>query len=165
MPDTVDKPAPTQPRASPIDRSGHPLARRVRMLGARLRTLPSEVWGVAAAFGALVLLLIVLAVASGDNTAAPIPENTPAELREPLAELHEAVDEAEAPGLAATLDDVDAAVESGELASARNAVDELVDATARTLVAEDISDGQADQIFEAARDVLAELPESVRKRN
>jgi serine/threonine protein kinase len=165
MPEPGDEPPPTHPRTSPIDRSGDALARRVRVLAGRLRTLPSEVWGVAAAFGALVLLLIVLAVASGDNTAAPIPENTPAELREPLAELHEAVDEAEAPGLAAKLDDVDAAVDSGELASARNAVDELVDATAQTLVAEDISDGQADQIFEAARDVLAELPESAQKRN
>ncbi|MDZ5621833.1 serine/threonine-protein kinase [Nocardioides bizhenqiangii] len=86
-----DAAAPAQPRTAVIDRTGDALARQVRKLTARLRTLSSEAWGVAAALGALVVLLIVLAVASGDESAPTIPDNTPADLREPLTELHIAI--------------------------------------------------------------------------
>ncbi|RHW27509.1 hypothetical protein D0Z08_07405 [Nocardioides immobilis] len=63
-----------------------------------------------------------------------------------------------APALAERLDKVDAAIEDGELGEARRAVDELVAETARALVADEITDDEADRIFDAAREVLAELP-------
>ena len=79
------------PRTAAIDRAGDALARHGRQLAVRLRMLPPETWGVIAALGAVVVLLIVMAAVSGDDAAPGIPDNTPAELREPLAELHEAV--------------------------------------------------------------------------
>jgi hypothetical protein len=63
------------------------------------------------------------------------------------------------PELATSLDKIDAAIEAGELAQARQAVEDLVAETAQARVDGDISDEQADQIFEAAHDVLAQLPD------
>ena len=63
-----------------------------------------------------------------------------------------------APALAERLDKVDAAIEDGELAEARREVDELIAETAQALVADDITEDEADRIFDAAREVLAELP-------
>ncbi|RHW27510.1 serine/threonine protein kinase [Nocardioides immobilis] len=83
---------PAQPqRTSAIDRAGDALARQSRRLVVRLRTLPPETWGVLAALGALVVLLVVMAAVSGDGATPAIPDNTPADLREPLTELHIAV--------------------------------------------------------------------------
>ncbi len=65
-----------------------------------------------------------------------------------------------APALAERLDKVDAAIEDGELGEARREVDELIAETAQALVADDITDDQALRIFDAARDILAELPAS-----
>lgn len=64
-----------------------------------------------------------------------------------------------APELATRLDRVDAAIESGDYDRARAAVEALVAATAKAQVAGRISDDEADRILDAARDVLAELPE------
>ena len=154
----------TQPRTSAIDRSGDALARHARLLTARVRALPSDAWGAVAAFGAIVVLLVVLAVAGGDQGVPAIPDNTPSELRAPLVELHEAVDGAETSGLAAHLDDVDAAVAAGEVAAARNAVDNLLAETAQGLVADEISDQDANEIFDAARGLLSQLPEPAGNR-
>jgi len=73
-----------------------------------------------------------------------------------------------APALATSLDEVDAAVESGDFSDARKAVDGLIAETGQALVAGEITDEEADAIFEAAREVLAHLPgpgkdESVKK--
>lgn len=87
----VAAPAQQPPRTSPIDRAGDSVARQARQLSRRLRTLSSETWGAAAAIAALVVLLIVVALARGDEPATDIPDNTPADLREPLTELHQAV--------------------------------------------------------------------------
>lgn len=70
-----------------------------------------------------------------------------------------------APALAASLEDVDAAIESEKYDDARNAVKKLIAETAQALVADEISDEEADRIFEAAREVLAELPEGEEKRD
>ena len=64
-----------------------------------------------------------------------------------------------APALADRLDDVDTAIEAGKLDEARQAVEDLVADTAQAEVEGDISQDQADQILEAARELLAELPE------
>lgn len=80
-----------QPRTSPIDRTGDALARHARLLVGRLREVPSEAKGVAAALAAVVLLLIIMAVARGDDASPAIPDNTPTDLREPLTDLHQAV--------------------------------------------------------------------------
>jgi len=79
------------PRRSPIDRAGDALARQSRQLAVRLRSLPPETRGVLAAVAALVVLLVVMAAVSGEEDEPAIPDNTPADLREPLIELHEAV--------------------------------------------------------------------------
>lgn len=89
---TMTGPAPVPPVRPPTtDEKGDAFAQQVRQLGDRLRTLPSEAWGVMAAIGALILLMIALALASGDDAAPAIPDNTPADLRQPLTELHIAV--------------------------------------------------------------------------
>ncbi len=64
------------------------------------------------------------------------------------------------PALATSLDEVDAAVEAGDYRKARREVEDLIAETAQARVEGDISDEQADQIFEAAHDVLAQLPEA-----
>jgi serine/threonine protein kinase len=64
-----------------------PAAPRTRRLGG----LSTEMWGVVAAFGALAVLMIALALAGGGDSAPDIPDNTPADLREPLTDLHVAV--------------------------------------------------------------------------
>ena len=81
----------TPPRTSAVARSGESMARQARELSGRVRAVPAEAWGVGAAFAALVLLMVVLALARGTDAAPAIPDNTPAELREPLSELHVAV--------------------------------------------------------------------------
>gem|GEM_PF-6612666 len=68
-----------------------------------------------------------------------------------------------APALAERLEQVDAAIEDGDLGGARRAVDDLVADTARARVEGDITDEQAERIFDAAQDVLAELPEPEEK--
>ncbi len=83
---------PAQPRrTSAIDRARDALARQSRSLVVRLRALPPETRGVLAALGALVVLLVIMAAVSGDGATPAIPDNTPADLREPLTELHVAV--------------------------------------------------------------------------
>ena len=62
-----------------------------------------------------------------------------------------------APAVGDSLDRVDAAIEAGELDKARRAVKDLIAKTAEARVDGDITDEQADAIFDAAREVLAEL--------
>lgn len=65
-----------------------------------------------------------------------------------------------APALSDSLEEVDAAIEAGQLEDARRAVEELIEETAQARVDGDISDEQADQIFDAAQEVLDRLPGS-----
>lgn len=64
---------------------------RARRLVERARAVPPHVRGVAAAVAVLLALLVVVAIASGDGASGDLPANTPPELREPLADLREAV--------------------------------------------------------------------------
>lgn len=62
------------------------------------------------------------------------------------------------PALATQLDAVEAAIDAGDFAKVRAALERLVARTARAELAGEISGEEADRIREAARDVLAELP-------
>lgn len=62
------------------------------------------------------------------------------------------------PELSSQLDKVDAAIAAGDYAKARAAIDALVARTAKAQVAGEISDDEAGRVFDAAREVLAELP-------
>lgn len=64
-----------------------------------------------------------------------------------------------APQLAEQLAVVDAEIEDGDLRGARTAVEELVSRTALALTADEISEDDADRILDAARALLAELPD------
>lgn len=64
------------------------------------------------------------------------------------------------PALGQRLARVDAAVEAGDYAQARTAVEALVNDTAQAKVAGDLSDEQAERVLDAAADVLARLPAS-----
>ena len=64
------------------------------------------------------------------------------------------------PVLAAQLQSVDAAVQDRDYAATRAAVEALVAETAKANVAGKITDDQADRILEAAKRLLAELPDA-----
>ena len=57
----------------------------------RLRTSPADAAAIAAVLAALVLLLVVAGLAADDGDEPTIPDDTPSELRQPLEDLHEAV--------------------------------------------------------------------------
>lgn len=81
---------PAQPSTPP--RRKHAPGQGVRDLARQVRAVPPHLRGVAAGVAALLVLLIAVAVASGDGDASDeLPANTPPELREPLAELRQAV--------------------------------------------------------------------------
>lgn len=63
-----------------------------------------------------------------------------------------------APALSDALDTVDAAVEDGDPAKVRTAMEDLIARTAQARVDGAITPEQADEIFEAAQGVLAALP-------
>ncbi|TGN63679.1 hypothetical protein EXE59_06740 [Nocardioides eburneiflavus] len=71
----------------------------------------------------------------------------------------EAVPSEQVPALGKRLDEVDAAVGSGDYAGARVAVKELVAEAARAQVDGELSDEQAQRIVTAARSVLENLPD------
>lgn len=127
----------------------------------RLRRPTTDTIVLAGVVAAFLLLFIVTAVVRAGDPESSIPANTPAQIREPLVELHDAVGEDEAePALAATLDQVDAAIEAGELGEARAAVEDLMEETARARDEGSVGDDQAEEIFAAGGELLAQLPES-----
>lgn len=71
----------------------------------------------------------------------------------------EAVPSEQVPALGKHLEEVDAAIESGDHAAARTAVKELVAEAARAQVDGELSDEQAQRIVTAARSVLENLPD------
>jgi hypothetical protein len=71
----------------------------------------------------------------------------------------EAVPSEQVPALGRHLDEVDAAIGSGDYAGARVAVRELVAEAARAQVDGELSDEQAQRIVTAARAVLERLPD------
>lgn len=71
----------------------------------------------------------------------------------------EATPSEQVPALGKHLDEVDAAVGSGDHAAARTAVKELVAEAARAQVDGELSDEQAQRIVTAARSVLENLPD------
>lgn len=93
-------PPPSRPPASsgPPPSAGQ-AARELRESAARawqrsvawLRSLSPQARGVAASIGALVLLLVIVAIAGNASSEDPLPDGTPDQLREPLRDLHEAV--------------------------------------------------------------------------
>jgi eukaryotic-like serine/threonine-protein kinase len=147
-------------RTAAASRAGAAVVAQARQVADRVGRLSPEVRGVIAAAAALVAFLAVTAVVSSDDEAPAIPDNTPADLRAPLVDLHEAIegDDETVAALSDRLDAVDSAIEDRDYADVRRELDQLTATTAQALVADDVSDEQADQIFDAARDLLAELP-------
>jgi serine/threonine protein kinase len=86
-------PAATPPPVPLTDRVGDAMAARARTLLLRARSLSPEARGLLGAGAALVLLLVVLALASGGDapSVGGPPADAPTELQSPLAELHDAV--------------------------------------------------------------------------
>ncbi|WP_322937947.1 FIMAH domain-containing protein [Nocardioides bizhenqiangii] len=64
------------------------------------------------------------------------------------------------PALEQHLDEVDAAIEAGEPDEARRAVEDLIAEAAQARVEGDLSDEEADRIFDAAQQVLDQLPKA-----
>ena len=87
------------PAAGPLpDRMGEAAAARTRDGFGRARQWllhgPTEQRGLAAALAALLLLIVITALASStdpDEPAGDVPADTPSELREPLQDLHDAI--------------------------------------------------------------------------
>ncbi|TNM50214.1 serine/threonine protein kinase [Nocardioides albidus] len=146
---------PTEEMAPP---SPLPRTRRPARIVARASGVPGDIRGVTAALGALVLMLVVIALAAKDESEPTIPAATPTQLEEPLRQLHDAVDDAGLSELADRLDAVDRSVTAGDGSATRAALEDLVARTAVAYVGDRISDDEAGDVFDAARDVLAELP-------
>ncbi len=125
----------------------------------RLRRPTTDTIVLAGVVAAFLLLFILTAVVRAGDPEPSIPANTPEQIREPLVELHDAVGGDE-DALEATLDQVDAAIEAGELVEARAAVEDLMEETARARDEGSIGDDQAGEIFAAGGELLAQLPES-----
>ena len=90
-------PSPPAVAARPplADRAGDVIAHRSTELLRRAKAVPPHTRGVAGAVSALVLLIVVMALASGGNEPTPPdgpPADVPADLRGPLQDLHDAVD-------------------------------------------------------------------------
>ena len=75
------------------DRAGESISRRARMVGWSISRLSSQQRALIAVGAAILGLLIIAGIAGGTGgTDSPgLPGNTPAELRDPLADLHDAV--------------------------------------------------------------------------
>ena len=87
-------PPAAEPPEPYVDRAGDAIARQATDLARRARDLPPHLRGVVGALAALVLLIIVLALASGSTETAQQdgpPDDVPAQLRGPLDDLHAAV--------------------------------------------------------------------------
>jgi serine/threonine protein kinase len=85
--------SPSASRTPLADRAGESLSRRARAVGRSIARLSSQQRALIAVGAAILGLLIVATIAGGaGGTDGPdLPENTPAELRDPLADLHDAV--------------------------------------------------------------------------
>lgn len=88
-PPTVSTPPP--PRTSVFDRAGDALSHGAGRSLRRLRTMPSDAIAIAGTLAVLVLLLVVAAIAADSGSEPDLPDNTPSELRQPLEDLHEAI--------------------------------------------------------------------------
>jgi serine/threonine protein kinase len=75
------------------DRAGESLGRRARELGRSIAQLSSQQRALIAVGAAILALLVIAAIAgdAGGSDGPDLPGNTPAELRDPLADLHDAV--------------------------------------------------------------------------
>jgi serine/threonine protein kinase len=86
----------TAPTAPFTDRAGDALARHSTDLLTRVRAVPPHTRATVGAVAAILLFLVVVALASGDEGTSeptPIPDDTPSELRAPLQDLHDAVND------------------------------------------------------------------------
>lgn len=88
---------PDDEAATLIDRAGESLARQPRALVTRFQALASHEKGVLAAIAALVLLIVVAGLAAGgdpggDDPGGDVPSRTPEELKQPLQDLHDAIE-------------------------------------------------------------------------
>ncbi|MDO9496581.1 MAG: serine/threonine-protein kinase, partial [Nocardioides sp.] len=135
-------------------------------LADRLREVPPHLRGAAAAIGAILVLILVAALASsgggsGDESDDPggttIPAGTPADLRAPLQELHDAVAAVEdAPEGA--LERVDTTIAAERYAAARTAISGVITSTSGAEDSGTLEADEAERILTAAEALLAALP-------
>jgi hypothetical protein len=131
----------------------------------RIARTSAETRGVVAALSVLVLFLVLAAVVGNEPApASDLPEGVPSGLVEPLQELHDAVgSEAgpgeQVPGLARTLERVDAAVVDGRDDRARAATRALAARAARARVAGELSAEETEGILDAAQALVEQLTE------
>ncbi len=83
----------TGPAMSVADRAEETISRRARMVGWSISRLSSQQRALIAVGAAIIGLLIIAGIAggTGGTDGANLPGNTPSELRDPLADLHDAV--------------------------------------------------------------------------
>ena len=83
----------TGPPMSVADRADGTISRRARMVGWSISRLSSQQRALIAVGAAILGLLIIAGIAggTGGTDGADLPDNTPTELRDPLADLHDAV--------------------------------------------------------------------------
>jgi hypothetical protein len=149
---------PTPPAPAPLpDRAGESVTQRARELGRWAAARPVHQRALAGVALALVSLLVVAGIASGDRAPErdDLPAGTPAELRGPLADLHEAT----TPDQDERLERVDAAITAERPGRARRAVRALADDTTRALMDGEISGDRAGEILRAARELLDRMEE------
>ncbi len=147
-------PPPVPPAPPLADRAGESLAQHARTTARWLSARPVHQRALAGVGLALVVLLVVAGLASGggDEQGPDVPADTPAELRGPLADLHDAAAQ-QVDGL----ERIDAAIVADRPRRAERAVRALVDDTTQALLDGEISADRADQILHAARELLERL--------
>ena len=70
---------------------GDPVGAKAQAALDRLKAAPREIKAALAAGAALLLFLVLIGLLAGSSSSPDLPDNTPAQLREPLSELHQAV--------------------------------------------------------------------------
>ncbi|MFA6299010.1 MAG: serine/threonine-protein kinase [Nocardioides sp.] len=138
----------------------------LQALADRLREVPPHLRGAAAAIGAILVLILVAALASSgggsddesdDPGGTAIPAGTPADLRAPLQELHDAVAAVEdAPEGA--LERVDETIAAERYPAARTAINGVMTSTSAAADSGTLEADEAERILTAAEALLAALP-------
>ncbi|GAA3808669.1 serine/threonine-protein kinase [Nocardioides panacisoli] len=84
-------PTTTQVRRAVPGEPREPVGQKARAAVDRVRALPRETVALVGGVAALLLFLVLIAVFAGGGSASDLPGNTPTQLREPLSDLHQAV--------------------------------------------------------------------------
>jgi hypothetical protein len=86
-------PTTTQVRPAVADvEASDPVGEKAQAALDRLRSAPREIKAALAAGAALLLFLVLIGLLAGSGSAPDLPSKTPPNLREPLSDLHRAVD-------------------------------------------------------------------------